>query len=244
MSVALIAPGRTMLVAPRAAALWSPLRGTSVGGGTVSSFTGPYPSAISGLSGWWDAGLIGSMLNPSGAPIAAVGSAVDSLADKSGAGSSLTVFHQAGATAAPVAMPRLNGLLGGLGLNSATTPAAMVATGQPLPAMDPDQGLALASFAFGASSAWTVYLVWSRPNWRQGATGPVALVTAGGVPIVTMGSTGSATALTLFPAGAVAVLSANVARRHTHALILTTRQVPASRRGWTARRLPWASPIR
>jgi hypothetical protein len=154
MTVALVAPRRAMLINPRAAALWSPLRAASGGGG--GNFAGSYPSAIAGLSGWWDAGLIGSMLNPSGAPIAATGSTVGSLADKSGVGSPLTVYHQSGATAAPVATPRLNGHLGGLGLNTATTPAAMVAAILPLPVMDSDQGLALAAAQLGSAQAWTL----------------------------------------------------------------------------------------
>ena len=36
--------------------------------------------------------------------------------------------------------------------------------------MDPDQGLISAAMPMGSSTAWTLFLVWSRPNWRQNST--------------------------------------------------------------------------
>ena len=61
-ATALVAPGRAMLVARGRAALWRPLRGVEWrrGGGT---FTGPYPNAIAGISGWWDAGTFDGLLD-------------------------------------------------------------------------------------------------------------------------------------------------------------------------------------
>ncbi len=222
MTIALVAPGLAIGVGGGRRALWAPLRAPAATG--VSSL--PTPGGIAGASGWWDAGVIGSMLDGGGNQIVGWGAAVGSLADKSGSGNPLTVFHAAvSGTSAPTATPRVNGVLGGLGLNT-VLPPAMPPSGQYLPIMDPDSGLQLGSFAYGASLAWTLYLVWSRPNWRQGAPyiytppGPSGVVVAGGVPVVTMGSTAGSTALTLFPTGAAVVLSANVARRHSHSLIL------------------------
>lgn len=79
MAVALIAPG--VLVAPRHPALVSQLAGVSSGGGGGGgSFSGPYPSAISGLTGWWDAGVTADILDPGGDPIAGWNSARERLA--------------------------------------------------------------------------------------------------------------------------------------------------------------------
>ena len=75
----------------------------------------------------------------------------------------------ASGTTAPIATPRLNGLLGGLGRNM-VMPPALPASGQQLPVMDPDQGLISAAMPMGSGAAWTLYLVWSRPNWRQNST--------------------------------------------------------------------------
>ena len=129
MSVILLSPSHPMLVAPGKPALWGtvPGNGGSGGGGSGTGGSGnggsggtgtgtTGPSAIAGLSGWWDAGALASMLTPAGAAVTAFGTSVGSLADKSGAGVPLTVFHAASSgTSAPVATPRLNGLLGGLG---------------------------------------------------------------------------------------------------------------------------------
>ena len=48
---------------------------------------------------------------------------------------------------APIATPRLNGLLGGLGLNT-VIPPTLPSSGQQLPLMDPDQGLISAAMAW------------------------------------------------------------------------------------------------
>ena len=100
--------------------------GSSGSGSGGTGSTGPtYPSAIAGLSGWWDAGAIASMLDPTGAAITAFGASVGSLADKSGAGAPLAVYHAASTgTTPPIATPRLNGLLGGLGRSMVVPPSA------------------------------------------------------------------------------------------------------------------------
>ena len=118
MTIALIAPGHPMMLAPGKAALLSPLSGIGSSGTTGSGNGGPVTSlsVIAGLSGWWDAGTPADILDPTGAALTAFGAAIGSLADKSGTGAPLTVYHQAssGGTA-PIATPRLNGLLGGVG---------------------------------------------------------------------------------------------------------------------------------
>ncbi len=129
MSIVMISPGHPLLLAPGKIALQGTVAGGTSSGGSGSGSSGSgsggsgsgstlatAPSGIAGLSGWWDAGAIASMLAPTGAAIAAFGASVGSLADKSGAGAALTVYHGASTgTTAPIATPRLNGVLGGLG---------------------------------------------------------------------------------------------------------------------------------
>jgi len=217
MTVVLIAPGRPLLVAPGKLALSGPLAGAAAGGGGGSV---TYPSAIAGLSGWWDAGAISGMLAPSGAAITAFGASVGSLADKSGAGAALTVYHGASSgTTPPIATPRLNALLGGLG-RSMVIPPTLPGSGQQLPLMDPDQGLVSAAMQLGSGSAWTLYLVWSRPNWRQNSTAASPLLTAGGTVMLAADNTAGSNRLVLFPGTRQTVLTASLTRRHTHAVIL------------------------
>ena len=110
-------------------------------------------------------------------PRSVVPSASAGLTDKSGAGAALTVYHGAiGGTTAPVATPRVNGLLGGLGLNT-VVPPNLPASGQQLPLMDPDRDLIGSPMQLGSGGGWTLYLVWSRPNWRQNSTASGPLLT-------------------------------------------------------------------
>ena len=144
--------------------------------------------------------------------------------DLSGGGAPLAVFHVAtSGTVVPAAAPRVAALLGGLGASTITPPT--VPGGYYLPFLDGDNGLRLASSQMGSGAAWTRYLVWTRPNWRQGygLTGQIALLTAGTTVIVSAESTATATRLLLFPSGntgAAAVLATALARRHTHSVIV------------------------
>ena len=213
MTMALIAPGRPMLLAPGRPALLSPLAGA----GTSPVLT---PAAIAGLSGWWDASTPSDILGPSGAALATFGGSVGGLADKSGAGAALTVFHQASsATTAPIATPRLNGLLGGVGRNT-VVPPSLPANGQQLPLMDPDQGLLSSPIAIGSGSAWTLWMVWSRPNWRQASTAASTLLSINGTVALAADNTAGSNRLILFPGARQTVLTATLERRHTHAVIL------------------------
>ncbi len=234
MTVALIAPGVPMMVTPRSPVLLAQLAGISSGGGGGSggssggggSFSGPYPSAISGLTGWWDAGVITDILDQDGDPIAGWNSSVGALADKSGAGAALEVYHYSGATVAPRATPRLNALLGGLGLNTIVPPNRLPAVNQPMPVMDPDQGLQSNPVPLGSQQAWTLYLVWSRPNWRQNTSSPSTLLSADGTDILTVDNNAGTGNLTLFPGSSRTVVTGPIARRHTHAVII--RNTPGS----------------
>ncbi len=188
----------------------------------VGVFTGPYPSAISGLSGWWDAGLLGGLRDVTGAPLTASNTVVGVVVDKSGNGSSLTSYHISADTApvATIAVPRVNGYLGAVG-----APDAGAANNAP--ALDADWGLLHSGFELGAGVAWTRYLVWTRPNWRQGTyyvnSDPIPLIHTnyGAGTTVLQADSSEGSNLTLFPGTASqTVLSAMLARRHSHAIIL------------------------
>ena len=199
-------------------------------GGIVPAglFAGPYPSSISGLSGWWDAGLISGLLDATGAPLTVSNSIVGSVTDKSGQGNALLPYHIAvdSAPVATLAVPRVNGFLGGVGAPD----TKIVNYG---PSLDPDWGLSHPGLEFGAAEAWTRYLVWTRPNWRQGTyyvnAQPIPLIhtTSGtGVTILQADSSGGNN-LVLFPGTtSQTILTAALTRRHSHAVIL--RNIPGS----------------
>jgi hypothetical protein len=204
--VAMAAPGRPMLAGP--------LSTTPGGGGTTAM------SSAGGLTGWWDAGVATNMLSPAGAPLTGFGQSAGSVADKSGVGAALTVFHQATTgTTPPLASGHLNGLLGGLGRNM-VVPPALPQSGQQLPLMDPDQGLMTAITPLGSATAWTVLLVWSRPNWKQNNTGPSTLLSVGGTQVLAADNLSGSNRLVLFPGAQQTVLISSLTRRHTHAVIL------------------------
>jgi hypothetical protein len=213
MAVVLSAPGgQIVMAAPGKPMLYAPL-------GTAATTANPL-SAAAGLTGWWDASEPSGLFASTGTALTASNQAVASVADKSGVGTLLSVYHVATSnTNAPLATPRLNGLLGGVGFNMVVPPALPIGT-QQLPVMDPDQGLLSSSVAVGSGSAWTLMLVWSRPNWRQSSTVASTLLSIGGTPILQADNNGG-TNLTLFPAGSSpTVLTASLTRRHTHAVIL------------------------
>ena len=222
-SVAFIAPGRAMLRAPGAVALWRSTAASSPGNG--GSFTGPYPSSIAGLTGWWDAGSYAGLVDANGNALPNWNNPVGGLVDKSGSGNSLPVYSFAGSGIAPQATPRLNGTpagsLGGVGRNTVPAPS-VPATGYLLPQMDPDSGFVLPSAQLGAASAWTIYLVWSRPNFAQGTTAPqIALLTISGVIVLAADAVaGQNQRLILFPGIAQTVLTSALERRHTHSIII------------------------
>jgi hypothetical protein len=212
MGVAFVAPGRPMGVGSGRVALWQSLSAPPPASG---GFSGPFPNAIAGLAGWWDAGTPSGALGPSGAPVGGWNSAVASLADKSGNGFNLTPYAFASSPGVPQTTPRLSGLFGGVG---------RVVSGTTVPALDPNLGFQIAGTSFG--SDWTLYLVWSRPNRRQGSgndTSPITLLTANGTPLLQADSAVGQGRLVLFPTASDVVLANNLTRRHTHSIILRYR---------------------
>lgn len=184
MTIFLVAPGVALGLGGGKRALWAPLPTSSSGDGAETT-----PASVSGIAGYWDASRTANLLSASGTMVAGWNLGVASIADASGNSRPLEVYSQAASPVAPLATPRLNGLLGGVGRNtfppSSVSATNYVPSGQYLPIMDPDQGFQLPAVTFGAGSDWSIYLVWSRPNFRQGGTGstaPVALVTIGGMP--------------------------------------------------------------
>jgi hypothetical protein len=201
----LAAPGRPMLTQPGSSSNPPPVVATL--------------STIAGLAGWWDAGVATGILSPGGTPLSAFGTSVGGVADKSGVGTPVAVWHAASSgTASPEAAPHLNGLLGGVGLNT-VIPPNLPSSGQQLPLMDPDQGLMSAAMALGSATAWTLFLVWSRPNWRQSSTASSTLLSIAGTQILAADNNGG-TRLVLFPGAQQTVLTTTLTRRHTHAVIL------------------------
>ena len=200
--IVMAAPGRPMLQAPL-----------------------PVTLPWAGLTGWWDAGVPTGMLDSTAKPLSAFGAAVASVAEKSGSGAPLAVWHAASSGSnPPLATPRLNGLLGGLGLNT-IVPPNVPGAGQQLPLMDPDQGLISTAMNLGSAAAWTVFLVWSRPNWRQSSAAASTLLSIAGTQILAADNKGGQR-LVLFPGIQQSVLSNALTRRHSHAVVL--RNTPGS----------------
>ncbi|MDE8348950.1 MAG: hypothetical protein POG74_05620 [Acidocella sp.] len=218
MNFLFTAPGAALVSGPNQRALVAALPVGSVV--PAGNYTGPYPSSISGLSGWWDAGVLSGLRDVNGLPIVAPNSVVGSLFDKSGNAQPLLPYHITVDTT-PVAMAavaRVNGYLGAVGAPNTT----IAAYG---PTLDPDWGLAHAGFELGSGVGWTRYIVWTRPNLRQatfyGNAAPIPLVhcTISNSTILQVDSAG--TNLTLFPGTASqTVLSNAMSRRHSHAVIM------------------------
>jgi hypothetical protein len=195
-------------------ALWTPLRVSSaVSGGSP---TGAQPASIPDLTAWWDAGTTAGLLNASGVPITGWNVAAASLLDKSGNGHSLVPYTVLPSAGSPIAVPRLNGMLGGIGRVAG-------GVGTLAPALDPDLGFAAPSLTFGTGTGWTWFIVWSRPNWRQNSgrdSSPITIMTLGATPVLQVDSAGGQSRLVLFPGATQTVLSTSLERRHTHMVVL------------------------
>lgn len=191
---------------------------SSSSGGSGGSTT---PLSVSGIGAYWDASTNANMRGAGGSPVAAWNASVSSIADTSGNSVPLAAYSFSSGSPLPQSTPRVNGLLGACGLSSvsAVNAPATLSTGQYLPFMGADQGWQAAGVTLGGSADWTVYLVWSRPNWRQAANAgqPVTLVKVGSVPVVQL----TAADLTLFPTGANTSLTTTMPRRHSYALVLS-----------------------
>jgi hypothetical protein len=200
-------------------ALWRPLR-TAPSGSDDGSFSGPWPNAIAGLSGWWDAGGLADAIGTAGTPVSGWNIATASLRDKSGNNSALAPYSFRTAAGSPSMTPRLSALLGGLG-------RAAGGSGTLAPALDPDLGFQVANASFQSSAAWTRYLIWSRPNWRQNSgrdANPITLIASGNTPVLSADSASGQGRLLLFPgSSAEATLTSTLTRRHTHSIVMRNR---------------------
>jgi hypothetical protein len=135
--------------------------------------------------------------------------------DLSGNGQNLLPFSTQSA-GQPQGSPHLSGLLGGAGY-------PVTGTGLLQPALDPATGWQASGSTASASSAWTWYLVWSRPNWRQGSgvdSQPITLLTVGSQPVLQVDSAGGSGRLVLFPGASQVVVSSAMTRRHTHSIVI------------------------
>ena len=91
------------------------------------------------------------------------------------------------------------------------------------PALDPDGGFQTSSALFDLSSGWTLYFVWSRPNWRQNSgydSLPITLARAGNVPLLQADSAGGQNRLIFLPSSGPTVLITTLERRHSHAVAI------------------------
>ncbi len=175
------------------------------------------PSAIPGLSGWWDASTFANMADNDGKPLAGWNLPIASLTDLSG--NQRPAMQYVFGTNANVAMatPRLSGTLGGVGFD--------LHTGPYYPTLDYNMGWQVLNVPMGGSTAWTRMFVWSRPNWKQYPyspnTLPSGLLHSGGTTVLAVDDAAGSGQLTLFPGSASAtILSVTITRRHTHVVVL------------------------
>jgi hypothetical protein len=221
MSVVFVGPGRTMGVGDNLLALYAPLpsQTTSSGSGGSSS---TLIQVAPGATGWWDASSPGGLLGPGNTPVTVWNSGGSAVIDLSGNSQNLIPFSNPASSTLPQGSPHLSGLLGGVGFPVTTA-------GLLQPALDPGSGWQPPGSTATATSNWTWFLVWSRPNWRQGTSldaNPVTLLTIGSQPILQVDSYGGADRLVLFPGTGQVIVNSNMARRHTHSIII--RHSPAT----------------
>lgn len=136
--------------------------------------------------------------------------------DLSANGRNLTPFFAQTSLSLPQGVAHLSGLLGGVGY-------PVTSAGLLQPALDPTAGWQVPGSIISTTSNWTFFLVWSRPNWRQGTgsdTDPVALLNVGSRTVLQLDSRGGGNRLVLFPGASQVVVSSNMARRHTHSIVI------------------------
>ncbi|MFL5284634.1 MAG: hypothetical protein ACJ8AW_27510 [Rhodopila sp.] len=209
MSLLLVRPGRPMVVGMRQLALYALLSSTTIAAATLTQ-------AVPGTAAWWDAGQPGGLLGAGDLPLASWNVTGNALRDFSGNGRNLLPFSAQSSTGRPQGVPHLSGLLGGAGY-------PVTGSGLLQPALDPATGWQVPASQARASSAWALYLVWSRPNWRQGTgidTQPITLLSIGSQPVLQVDSKGGSGRLVLFPGSGQFVASTAIVRRHTHSILI------------------------
>jgi hypothetical protein len=202
-------------------ALYAPLGSTTtnpIPPGSYQTLT----QAVSGTAAWWDASSPGGLLGRGSTPVTTWNSAGSALIDLSGNGHNLIPFLSPVSSSLPVGASHLSGLLGGVGFPVKTS-------GLLQPALDPGAGWQVPASTVGPNSSWSWYLVWSRPNWRQGTSfdaNAITLFATGSQALLQVDSKGGVNRLVLFPGASQFVLSTNMTRRHTHSILI--RYSPAS----------------
>ena len=216
MAILLVGPNTFMNVGAGRRALYASLPSATftpaTGALSLSQLAAP-------PAGWWDASSPLQLIGAGNAPVGTWGAPGSALTDLSGSGHNLVSLNT-GSTAAPQVQPHLSGLLGGAG-HLTTMPGLLQ------PALDPGSGWQIPSTSINSGTNWTLFLVWSRPNWRQGSnadTSPITLISVGNVPLLQIDSAGGSSRMILFPGTGQAVVATNVTRRHTHSIILRFSQ--------------------
>jgi len=180
----------------------------------------PGLASISGLHGWWDAATLASLVTPSGGPAANWSDPVASISNGAGDSGTLLPYSYAASGSHPIAVPRLSGLLGGIGKLASFD-------GSTGPVLDPDLGFAISDSVISNAGGWTAMLVWSRSNWRNGSandSGPVTLISSGGSPVLQADGLAGQGRLVLCPGANQTILSNSLERRHTHSVVLRSGQ--------------------
>lgn len=209
MPIQLVGPGAAALASGSAFALTA---SPGIAAAPMAQYAGAHPSDISGLSGWWDAGQItdangnANAMSSSGVAMTTGGAMAGGwLVDKSGGGRNLSCpasgFNGVRVPTGPMLVMRLVGnptnCLGGLGGEITAN------TNQFSPLLDPGLSYSLPGGQLGSGSAWTRYLVCSRPNLTQESSRTDhPLLAIGTTILASVSSTGSGDTLTLFPGSA------------------------------------------
>jgi hypothetical protein len=215
MSLLFVGPGRSMALGNNRHALYAPFpSGTS----SVSLST-PHltlTQAVRDISGWWDASNPGGLLGLNNAPMSAWNAPCRALIDMSASGRNLSPYFSQTSSGLPQGTPHLSGLLGGVGFPVASS-------GLLQPVLDPSAGWQIPSPTISATADWTLFLVWSRPNWRQGTnvdSNPIAILNVGSQTVLQLDSRGPGNRLVLFPGTNQVVASSSMTRRHTHSIVI------------------------
>lgn len=215
MSIILLAPGVSLDLGHGQAGLLADPAGHS-DNDSGQEEQGADLSLMTGIEGWWDASKPEGLIGAGGVPLTAWHEGVYGIADKAGVVGAMQAYSAGSATPQGTIYPHLSGVLGGV--------AKLRNAGSLMnPAIDPDFGFRIDIASFQPDSSWSWYLVWSRPNWRQGCTRdqePVVLMSSNGVPILQADSSGTSRRLVLFPAAGGTILTGSLTRRHLHSIVL------------------------
>lgn len=169
-----------------------------------------------GLRGWWDASTLSDLISNELQPVSDCLSGVARIRNKLTGGADLLPYAYGNPSNLPRARGHLSGSFGGVG-------TVVSSIGMLAPSLDPDIGFSAPDLALGADANWTIFLVWSRPNERQGSgqdSAPVSLISCEGRSILQARRTTEGRQLVLFPEYAPRIVNADLARRHTHSIVI------------------------